>query len=236
MEDKKLDITSTAVEKGLDLVKGFVEKIAGSALEETGLLISDKIKMVRFKNQLKMLQKAQEIVKENGFNIKQISLKTLVPLLEYSSLEDDETLQEKWANLLANFANANEKYESTIYPFILSQLSKEDVHTIDLMYKGRYEPSTGGVKYSHSPKGIVRSNLARLGLIEIVLPKQYNDPKPSLFKSHLNHVFPRQNEYDISELGKDFVECCSTGRKLPLSEEELGYKDGNPLFGSNNIL
>lgn len=30
MEDKKFDITSTAIEKGIDLVGGFTEKLAGS--------------------------------------------------------------------------------------------------------------------------------------------------------------------------------------------------------------
>ena len=41
----KLDITSTAVEKGIDLVKDFVEKLVGSTLEETGLLLGDKIRI-----------------------------------------------------------------------------------------------------------------------------------------------------------------------------------------------
>lgn len=56
----KIDISSTAVEKGIDLVKDFLERLVGSSIEEAGLLISDNIKLRRFKNQIKMLDKAQK--------------------------------------------------------------------------------------------------------------------------------------------------------------------------------
>ena len=39
----KLDITSSAIEKGIDIAKSFLEKLIGPTVEETGLLIKDQI-------------------------------------------------------------------------------------------------------------------------------------------------------------------------------------------------
>lgn len=210
MDDKKFDITSTVLEKSIDLAKGFLEKITGSAFEETGLLISDNIKLIRFKNQIKILSKAKKLVDESGLKIKEISLKKLVPLLEYSSLEDEETLQNKWANLLVNYIDINEKYESTIFPFILSQLSSKEVIEIDRIYEVK-ETSERAIKLS----GVDKSNLIRLGLLELIPPTHNNKAVGSLLQRrqisfserfsslNSNHIFT------ITELGIQFVECCS---------------------------
>jgi len=39
---QKIDITSTALEKGLDIAKGFVEKLIYPSAEEMGLLLKDE--------------------------------------------------------------------------------------------------------------------------------------------------------------------------------------------------
>ncbi|MEO8238676.1 MAG: hypothetical protein ABI576_11250 [Flavobacterium sp.] len=49
MSENKIDLTSTALEKGIDLISGFIEKIAGSSLEEAGLLLADKLRTRRLK-------------------------------------------------------------------------------------------------------------------------------------------------------------------------------------------
>lgn len=202
MENSKIDITSTAIEKGIDLVKGFVEKLVGASIEETGLLIADNIKLIRFKNQLKILSKAQKIVQESGINIKQISLKQLVPLLEYSSLEDDETLQDKWTNLLVNFIDSNEKYESTIFPFILNQLSSKEVIELDEIYNKNNSFYMNRIIVS----GVTKSNFIRLGLVELII-----DTSTTQRKSFSNYLMGSTgNQVKITELGKEFVECCSS--------------------------
>lgn len=198
MENSKIDITSTAIEKSLDLVKGFVEKLVGASFEETGLLIADNIKLIRFKNQLKILSKAQKIVQESGINIKQISLKKLVPLLEYSSLEDDETLQDKWTNLLVNYIDSNEKYESTIFPFILNQLSTNEIIELERIYEIKIT-ETKAIKLS----GIDKSNLLRLGLIE---PSTNSNTIRTIQKNNSIGGFAK---YLITDIGNEFVECCS---------------------------
>lgn len=204
MENTKIDVTSTAIEKSLDLVKGFLEKLTGAAIEETGLLFADNIKLIRFKNQLKILGKAQKIVADSGINIKQISLKALVPLLEYSSLEDDETLQNKWTNLLVNFVDSNEKYESTIFPFILNQLSSDEVIELDDIYNKK---EFNLVKVTIT-SGVTKSNFIRLGLVEIII----NTAQKRTFAMHFNGN--NSSRVKLTELGKKFVECCSPRKQL----------------------
>ena len=57
----KIDITSTALEKGIDTAKEFLEKLIGPTVEETGLLLKDKVTFWRFKNQIRMINKAKEL-------------------------------------------------------------------------------------------------------------------------------------------------------------------------------
>lgn len=199
----KLDITSTAVEKGIDLVKDFVEKLVGSTLEETGLLLGDKIRIFRLKNQIKMLAKAQEICNQNNIPLKQLSVKTLVPLLEYSSLEDNETLQEKWSNLLVNLIDKKENYESSIFPFILNQLSSNELLIIEKIYNYKNENSHIIDYYSidSSFTNIERINLIRLGLIEMGITSKTNKNKATLVLSG--------KQFGLSDLGKMFIESCT---------------------------
>lgn len=161
MENKKFDISSTAIEKGIDLVGGFLEKLAGSSLEEAGLLLADRLRIRRLKNQIKIFSEAKKIADDNNISLKQINLKTLVPLLEFSSLEEDETLQIKWTNLIVNFSNVSKEYESSVFPFILNQLTANEAREIDKIYEVK-KISRMGMRHS----GVEAVNLIRLGLIE----------------------------------------------------------------------
>ncbi len=184
----ELNITSTAIEKGIDAVKGFLEKLAGGAIEEAGLLFADKIRVRRLKNQITILKKAQKIAKDTNIDIKQINLKVLVPLLENCSLEEEESLQDMWANLIVNYADPNKVYKSTVFPFILSQLTSDDVNFIE-SYKHRFDNL---YVITHTRAEI--ANLIRLGIFE------KNISKKMLF---------RYDTYTITAIGKEFFTCCA---------------------------
>jgi hypothetical protein len=92
------------IESGIDFLKSFLEKIAGPASEEIGLLLQDKVKLYRFKNWYKILGKAKKYLEERKIEPKAIPLRTLLPLLEGASLEDDDYLADKWAALISNAA------------------------------------------------------------------------------------------------------------------------------------
>lgn len=205
----KVDISSTAVEKGIDMVKGFVEKLVGGAIEEAGLMMTDRVRLRRLKNQIKILEKAQKIAKDCNIDIKQINLKVLVPLLENCSLEEDETLQSRWANLIANYADTNKHYESTIFPFILSQLSGKEVIELEKLHSFKFCNGYENISFLRSAE---ISNLIRLGLIEKELPEARIEPLGLMNKKRNKISFSNEIEITITELGKEFVDCCSPSK------------------------
>ena len=77
--------------------------------------------------------RAQEMLREAGVQPGPVPLKTLVPLLQYASIEEDEYLQAQWAALLANAAIAQIEVH-TAYPDILRQLSPIDARLLDLLF------------------------------------------------------------------------------------------------------
>jgi len=123
MEEKEINLKSSTIEKGLELAKDFLGKLIMPAVEELGLLASDNIRYLRYKNQLRLLLKAREYVQKNNIPLKEIPVKILLPLLENSSLEEVEELQDKWTNMLVNMANSEHNFQNQIFPYILSQIS-----------------------------------------------------------------------------------------------------------------
>ncbi len=130
----KIDITSTALEKGIDLAKDFLDKLIIPSVEETGLLLKDKVTFWKFKNQVKILNKAKMFCEKHNVAPKTISLKLLCPLLDYSALEEDEVLQDKWAILLSNMVDSEQNIENHVFPYILSQISSNEFSLLESVY------------------------------------------------------------------------------------------------------
>lgn len=163
-----------AVEFGYEIIKKFLEKLAGPAAEEVGLMLQDKVKFYRFKNQLKILKKAKQYLEENKIDPKPIPLRTLLPLLEGASLEDDDYLSDKWAALISNAASGSlSKGNHPSYSKILMELSPIDAVLFDEVYStdeiiiwNNFKPKFAK-KYSLSMDDVsfCFENLFRLSLI-----------------------------------------------------------------------
>lgn len=134
MEIKKIDITSSVLEKGIDTAKSFLDKLIMPAIEETGLLLKDQVTMWKFKSQIRMLNKAKAYCERNNISPKTISLKLLCPLLDYSSIEEDELLHDKWAILLSNLVDSEQNIQNHVFPYILSQLSRSEFEALEAVY------------------------------------------------------------------------------------------------------
>ena len=197
---KELNIKSSTIEKGFDLVKDFVGKLIGPTIEEVGLLFSDKIKYYRFKNQVNILIKAKAYVQKKDINLKEIPTKILVPLLENASLEDNSEMQDKWANMIGNLADSEQNLQNQIFPYLLSQVSKEEYDCLlqlsseEIMFQNKVERyqilvnnsetySSEGIKLNKEINEIQQTgfwlklegyevaNIQRLGLIKQLPPK-----------------------------------------------------------------
>src|SRR4051812_19777659 len=82
----------------------FASRVTGAPSQELGAWIADHIRFRRWKSEIKILRKAREHAEKAGFAPQEVPLKTLAPLLEGGSLEDedDDEMIDRWAALLAN--------------------------------------------------------------------------------------------------------------------------------------
>jgi len=117
-----------------DRVVNFAQRLIGP-LAEVGDLFSDKIRYFRFKSAIKTLEKAESIVREREISVKEVPLKFLVPFLEKSSLEEENSyLVDTWAKLLVTAAQEyNSKH--VFYTNLLANLGPEEVKTLEIMHK-----------------------------------------------------------------------------------------------------
>jgi Abortive infection alpha len=201
MGENKINITSTLAEKGFDAAKNFLSRLIGPAVDEVGLLIADPIRAWRFNNQLNMLNKAEERIKKRGISLRKISVKNLVPLLEYSSLEEDDNLQHMWVNLFVNYVDAGKSYTSSVFPYILSQLSSREAEQLNDFADANFI----------SFKGLLVSetelyNLLRLGLVK---EAEYLQKKQSAMVRIKTQHFTNDMFY-LTALGKEFLLCCGS--------------------------
>lgn len=101
----KGELVKTAVEKSISGAESFLKKLFGPAVEEAGLMLKDRVHFYRAQNQLRMVDKAQKLLKEAQIEPGSVPLRTLLPLLEGAAFEDDESMLDKWAGLLGSAAS-----------------------------------------------------------------------------------------------------------------------------------
>lgn len=140
------EIAKEGVKQLAEKASHFLGKLVEQPLEELGGLLTDQVKLWRFKNQVNIILKAEKYLKDKNIEPRKIPLKTLVPLLEQSSWEENPDMQNRWASLLASSADPN--YNSHIhssYVEILKQLSPIEAKLLDIMYS-EYKKSSEETK------------------------------------------------------------------------------------------
>jgi len=209
---KELNIKSSTIEKSLDLVKDFLQKLVGPSVDELGLLFSDNVKLWRLKNQIRNLEKVKKIVDEEKINIKQVNLKILIPYMEGVSLEDDDRLQEMWAKLFANYIDTTKNLTINVYPNILKQLSTNEVTILNFMKSNEDKIQTTGYNKS---KGIEFSdeeiaNLKRLGIIRELLEITQHGGDIDYDNGQWKWDLAEESsgEYFLTDFGYKFLEAC----------------------------
>lgn len=207
-----IDIKSSTIDKSLELAKNFLQKLIGPSVDELGLLFSDNIKIWRLQNQVINLKKVKEIVDRDNIRIKQVNLKVLVPYLEGVSLEDEESLQDIWANLFANYIDASKNLTVNVYPSILKQLSSNEVSILKYMQSNRnkliFTDDNPSKENQFTPEKL--SNLERLGIVRKSLDiTQYGggiDENNGQWKWDFEES--RLGEFYITDFGFEFLNAC----------------------------
>ena len=124
-------VMTAAAEK----TEGLLKTLFGKAFEETGEMIADQVRLRRFKSQIKIFEKAEKYLKDKKIDLKKINLKVLAPLVEYSSYEEDENLQDLWAKLIKNILSrpASVILQQNAIE-VLNKVSNEEVKILDYVY------------------------------------------------------------------------------------------------------
>lgn len=84
---------------------GIVKRMLGPAADEVAEMWRDQVRVYRYERQVKLLEKVERMAHEAGFTPQAVPPKVLFPLLEGASFEEDESLHDMWAALLANAAS-----------------------------------------------------------------------------------------------------------------------------------
>jgi hypothetical protein len=216
---KTAEATKAAI-SGTAKMGQFISKFVEGPLGQISGIVEDRLKYMRMDNQLSLIEKSNRKLIRYGLEPnKVIPLKLAIPLLEYSSLEDEDYLQEVWANLLVNAGTSQSGIDvKMIYVEILKGLSSLEVQILKTVYTFQCEDYHKGIvtkdlpfKVDTFPKGfgsvsddrsppisedlkLSLSNLDRLGCI--LLARSIGG---GLIFSSLNPTL----------LGKKFVTACS---------------------------
>lgn len=113
----------------------FVNKLLGPSADELGITIAEHARIYRLKNAFNLFRKANEMAVKAGFEPQQVSMKTFLPLLEGASLEEENSIVDKWAALLANASNPTKKVDvKPVYADILRQLTPQEAQLLDNLF------------------------------------------------------------------------------------------------------
>jgi Abortive infection alpha/Protein of unknown function (DUF2806) len=119
---------SETINKAADLI----HRLTGPVCDDIGAMISDSMKPYRAKNLVNTLRKTERILREAGLPANAVPTRLLFPIVDASSIEDDETLQEMWAGLLAT---TSQQTDSVSPAFIetLKQLTPDDARHLEII-------------------------------------------------------------------------------------------------------
>lgn len=131
----KISITeqNAEIEASQEEVSKFLEKVIPNFVLEGGGILSDTVRFWRWKNQINIIKKVKSIVENSKLDKKQVPLKILLPIMENASLEEEEIIQNKWANILANAITASKNITPN-YAEILKELSVLEVVILDKLF------------------------------------------------------------------------------------------------------
>jgi hypothetical protein len=209
-----------AAGKGIDAAReagGFIAKYIHGPLEQATGIWTDKLKYIRWERQVTLMQRANTKMAALGLSEppRALPLKIAIPILQEGSMEEDDYLQDRWANLLVN-ASGGVEVRAT-YISMLRDMTSLDVQILALIYahpyvQGRYQvvliedlPSSARLlepgedvdsERPNLPPEVALSveNLVRLGCIEPL-----HGFAGAIHYGHMVHT----------ALGRGFVDACT---------------------------
>jgi hypothetical protein len=134
---KEVAIATQDTVKAAERAGSFLAKVLGDAPENLFGIVADKVTLWRWERRLRLMDRVDEIINTREINGKTrpVPPKFALPAIEHASLESEDTLQNLWANLLANAMTPSLDTPKTCYIEILKQLDSIDIRVLNLIYR-----------------------------------------------------------------------------------------------------
>ena len=128
-------VTGRSLDSGERVMK-FFRTFIGEAPEELGETVTAWTRYFKFKNFLAIHDKVEAIVAKRKCEGKMVPIPARIgiPLLEAATQENDETLQNKWAALIANAADPKTAFQiRKVFVSLLAELEPLDAAVLDVL-------------------------------------------------------------------------------------------------------
>jgi hypothetical protein len=205
-------------------VKGDMYKFLSKVFEGVdGIAIETVINEVRCfnaKRTAKAMEEIYERLNHAGIEPKKVPIKTLIPILENISIEEDETLSDKWSKLLESSIQGTFIHPS--YIDILEKISPNDAKVLDIIFKQSEIKSIKDFSINRLISEVnIKAEMSKEDLIEsleILLNKSLINidgvsKMPNLSLIDLNDI-----KAQLTTIGKKFM-------RLVTEKEEKNNKD-----------
>lgn len=146
-ESKAIKEVAKTTGKAIDTAReagGFISKFIAGPLEQGVGIFEDKLKYIRWERQVRLMQRAEDFLRLSGLEAptRPVPMKIAIPIMQGATLEEDDTLQDRWAALLVNAGNSSFSGEiRRSYASILEQLTPLDAQILDVIYSLPFDQS-----------------------------------------------------------------------------------------------
>ena len=119
--------------------RGALRRAFGSALTEFGEMLSDQVKLWRFKNLLRIREKVDRLASERSVPdalLSALPFGDAMRTLEAASQEDEDDVQELWARLIVRAATSDKPSINKLHIELLRSLTPADTALLELLHPG----------------------------------------------------------------------------------------------------
>lgn len=198
----------------------FLAKYIKGPLDQASAIVEDRLKYIRWERQIRLMLRADEFLSSAGLAAptRSVPLKVAIPIMVDGSLEEDDKLQDIWAQLLANAADRDSGVEvHHMFLSILKDLTSQDVQVLNLIYAVTEEDASTGIWTAHLPDQIIlNKNLAQGEVVKKSPTPEMQLSLSNLYRLGLLTVTSTWGGGSLTfnyimqtVLGREFVRACS---------------------------
>lgn len=199
---------------GLKPFGELIQQFIGPTVEQCGLALGDSVAGWRISRAIRLWTRVEDNCKSADIDPQTIRFPLFKEIVERASVEDDDELQDRWANLLSNAADPRHDAEVLpAFPDILRQLSTPEATFLDELF----EVSTDQNRFASAPieiAPILFENLHRLGLV--IREHERTVPTAAMLDARALTISMGQTPQELcflSELGTAFVAACRAPKR-----------------------